>query len=61
MTQLDELLFKLSFSDIKKVRIYMLKKYNVYCGSMKTLEQAIYAHISNDEILCELLDNAINC
>ena len=54
MTQLQEFLFELSFGEIKKVRDYMLKKYNVYCGSMKKLEQAINDHIPNEDILVEL-------
>lgn len=41
MAQLQEFLFELSFGEIKKIRDYMLKRYNVYCGSMKKLEQAL--------------------
>lgn len=32
----------------------MLKRYNVYCGSMKDLEQAINDYIPNEDILEEL-------
>jgi len=53
MTQLQKFLFELSFGEIKKIRDYMLKKYNVYCGSMEKLEQAINAYIVTD-ILEEL-------
>lgn len=56
MTQLQEFLFELSFGEIKKVRSYMLKRYNVYCSSMKKLEQAINDHIPNEDILEELLE-----
>lgn len=41
MTQLQEFLFELSFGEIKKVREYMLKRYNVYCGSMEKLAREI--------------------
>lgn len=41
MTQLQQFLFELSFGQTRKIREYMLKRYNVYCGSMKDLEQAI--------------------
>lgn len=41
MTQLEEFLFGLSFGEIKKVRDYMLKKYHIYCGSMKKLAREI--------------------
>ena len=54
MTQLQQFLFELSFGQIKKVREYMLKRYKVYCGSMKDLEQAINDHIPNEDILEEL-------
>lgn len=54
MIQLQEFLFELSFGEIKKVRDYMLKRYNVYCGSMKKLEQAMYDYIPNEDILTEL-------
>ena len=43
MTQLQQFLFE-----------YMLKRYNVYCGSMKDLEQAINDYIPNEDILEEL-------
>lgn len=33
MTQLQEFLFELSFGEIKKIRDYMLKRYNVYCAA----------------------------
>lgn len=56
MTQLQEFLFELSFGEIKKVRDYMLKRYNVYCGSMKKLEQAINDYIPNEDILTELYE-----
>lgn len=41
MTQLESFLFELSFGDIKKIRDYMLKRYNVYCGSMVKLAKEI--------------------
>lgn len=41
MTQLESFLFELSFGDIKKIRDYMLKRYNVYCGSMAKLAKEI--------------------
>lgn len=41
MTQLESFLFELSFGDIKKIREYMLKRYNVYCGSMVKLAKEI--------------------
>lgn len=34
MTQLQQFLFELSFGQTGKIREYMLKRYNVYCGSM---------------------------
>lgn len=56
MTQLQQFLFELSFGQIRKIREYMLKRYNVYCGSMKDLEQAINDYIPNEDILEELLE-----
>ena len=47
MTQLQQFLFELSFGQTRKIREYMLKRYNVYCGSMKDLEQAINDYIPN--------------
>ena len=41
MTQLQQFLFELSFGQTKRIREYMLKRYNAYCSSMKDLEQAI--------------------
>lgn len=41
MTQLESFLFELSFGDLKKIRDYMLKRYNVYCGSMSKLAREI--------------------
>ena len=41
MTQLQQFLFELSFGQTRRIREYMLKRYNAYCGSMKDLEQAI--------------------
>ena len=41
MTQLESFLFELSFGDIKKIRDYMLKRHNVYCGSMAKLAKEI--------------------
>ena len=38
----------------EEMREYMLKRYNVYCGSMKDLEQAINDYIPNEDILEEL-------
>ena len=54
MTQLQQFLFELSFGQIGKIRKYMLKRYNVYCDSMKDLEQAINDYIPNEDILEEL-------
>ena len=54
MTQLQEFLFKLTFGEIKKIRDYMLKRYNVYCGTMESLEQAINNNIPSEDILVEL-------
>ena len=48
MAQLQQFLFELSD---RKIREYMLKRYNVYCGSMKDLEQAINDYIPNEDIL----------
>lgn len=48
MTQLQQFLFELSFGQTRKIREYMLKRYNVYCGSMKDLEQAINDYIPNE-------------
>ena len=45
MTQLQQFLFELSFGQTRRIREYMLKRYNVYCGSMKDLEQAINDYI----------------
>lgn len=56
MTQLEKFLFELSFGEIKKIRDYMLKRYHVYCGSMKDLEQAINDYIPNEDILEELYE-----
>lgn len=56
MTQLQEFLFELSFEEIKKIRYYMLKRYSIYCGSMKELEQAIIDYISDEDILTELYE-----
>ena len=54
MTQLQQFLFELSFGQTRRIREYMLKRYNVYCGSMKGLEQAINDYIPNEDILEEL-------
>lgn len=54
MTQLQQFLFELSFGQTRKIREYMLKRYNVYCNSMKDLEQAINDYIPNEDILEEL-------
>lgn len=54
MTQLQQFLFELSFRQTRKIREYMLKRYNVYCSSMKDLEQAINDYIPNKDILEEL-------
>lgn len=54
MAQLQQFLFELSFGQARKIREYMLKRYNVYCGSMKDLEQAINGYIPNKDILEEL-------
>lgn len=54
MTQLQQFLFELSFEQTGKIREYMLKRYNVYCESMKDLEQAINDYIPDEDILEEL-------
>ena len=54
MTQLQQFLFELSFEQTRKIREYMLKRYNVYCDSMKDLEQAINDYIPNEDISEEL-------
>lgn len=54
MTQLQQFLFELSFGQTRKICEYMLKRYNVYCGSMKGLEQAINDYIPNEDMLEEL-------
>lgn len=54
MTQLQQFLFELSFEQTRKIREYMLKRYNVYCSSMKDLEQAINDYIPDEDILEEL-------
>lgn len=54
MTQLQQFLFELSFGQTRKIHEYMLKRYNVYCDSMKDLEQAINDYIPNEDILEEL-------
>ena len=41
MAQLENFLFELSFGDLKKIRDYMLKRYNVYCNSMSKLAREI--------------------
>lgn len=56
MTQLQEFLFNQSITDLNKIRLYMLKRYKVYCRSMKDLSQAIVDYIPEDDILEELLD-----
>ena len=54
MAQSQRFLFELSFGQAMRIREYMLKRYNVYCGSMKDLEQAINGYIPNEDILEEL-------
>lgn len=54
MAQLRQFLFELLFGQTGKIRKYMLKRYNAYCGSMKGLEQAINGYIPNEDILEEL-------
>lgn len=54
MTQLQQFLFELSFGQTRKIREYMLKRYNVYCESMKDLEQAINDYIPDEDISEEL-------
>lgn len=56
MTQLQQFLFELSFGQTERIRRYMLKRYGVYCVSMKDLEQAIYDYIPADLIEEELLE-----
>lgn len=54
MTQLQQFLFELSFGQTRKIHEYMLKRYNVYCDTMKDLEQAINDYIPDEDILEEL-------
>lgn len=54
MAQLQRFLFELSFGQTRRIREYMPKRYGVYCGSMKDLEQAINDYIPNEDILEEL-------
>lgn len=54
MAQLQQFLSELSFGQTRKIRGYMLERYNVYCGSMKDLEQAINGYIPDEDILEEL-------
>ena len=54
MTQLQEFLFNSSFGKIKEIRDYMMKNYNVYCGSIKELEKVINEYIPNGNILEEM-------
>ena len=54
MAQLQQFLFELLFGQTRRIREYMLKRYNVYCGSVKDLEQAINGYIPNEGILEEL-------
>ena len=56
MAQLQQFLFELSFGQARRIREYMLKRCNVYCGSMKDLEQAINVngYMPNEDILEEL-------
>lgn len=54
MAQLQPFLFELSFGQTGKIREYMRKRYNVYCDSMKDLEQAINDYIPDEDILEEL-------
>lgn len=54
MTRLQQFLFELSFGQTKRIREYMLKRYNAYCSSMKDLEQAINDYIPDEDILEEL-------
>lgn len=54
MARLQQFLFELSFGQAKRIREYMLKRYNAYCSSMKDLEQAINGYIPDEDILEEL-------
>ena len=54
MTPLREFLFNLSITKLNKIRLYMLKRYNVCCESLKDIEQAIYDYIPDEDILDEL-------
>lgn len=56
MTQLQEFLFSQSITKLNKIRLYMLKRYNVYCSSMKDLEQAINDYVPNESMLEELYE-----
>lgn len=56
MTQLQQFLFSQSITKLNKIRLYMLKRYNVYCGSMKDLEQAINDYIPDEDIFEELYE-----
>ena len=56
MSQLQQFLFNQSITSLNEIRLYMLKRYSVYCSSMKDLENAIIDYIPNEEILEELLE-----
>lgn len=49
MTQLQQFLFELSFGQTRKIREYMLKRYNVYCGSNSITIQNLQ-HYGNSKI-----------
>lgn len=42
MTQLQQFLFELSFGQTKRIREYMLKRYNAYCSSSNISSSGIY-------------------
>ena len=54
MTPLQEFLFNLSITKLNRIHLYMLKRYNVYCESLKDIEQAINDYIPDEDILEEL-------
>lgn len=56
MTQLQEFLFNQSITELNKIRLYMLKRYNVYCKTLKDLEQSINDYIPGEYIIEELTE-----
>lgn len=63
MKRLEKFLSELSFGQIEKIRGYMLKRYNVYCGSTNDFKQAkndikraINNHMPGEDVLEELTE-----